>query len=222
MSIASNLLRLGPPNLPLLLVRFWGWTENEREAAMDLTELRARAQQGLPLYGESDQPEWIQQAAHSNSAFSQLKFRELVRLTPQAAHLFSPCWQRPSPCSFSQSHPYDSSLTASLGSTSSITHITVPTSLSTSNKYTDRAPHNISIYTRPRFLLCCCSSSALDCSSTSVNLWTTLCHIVSLIALAFPSCPLSLATSISNSCTLVPVESGVLSGSPFLPWTKKA
>ena len=93
MSIASNLLRLGLPNLPLLLVRFWGWTENEREAAMDLTELRARAQQGLPLYGESDQPEWIQQAAHSNSAFSQLKFRELARLTPQAARLFSPCSQ---------------------------------------------------------------------------------------------------------------------------------
>jgi len=54
--------------------RFWGWTENEREATMDLAELRARAQKGLPLYGQSDQPEWIQQAAHSNSAFSQLKF----------------------------------------------------------------------------------------------------------------------------------------------------
>ncbi|KAF9648636.1 hypothetical protein BDM02DRAFT_3186960 [Thelephora ganbajun] len=55
--------------------RFWGWTENEREAAMDLTELRARAQNGLPLYGKSDQPEWVQKAAHSNSAFSQLKLQ---------------------------------------------------------------------------------------------------------------------------------------------------
>lgn len=43
---------------------------------MDLAELRARAQKGLPLYGQSDQPEWIQQVAHSNSAFSQLKFCE--------------------------------------------------------------------------------------------------------------------------------------------------
>jgi len=55
--------------------RFWGWRENEREAAMDLVELRARAQKGLPLYGESSQPEWVQQAAHSNSAWSQLKFQ---------------------------------------------------------------------------------------------------------------------------------------------------
>jgi len=55
--------------------RFWGWTENEREAARDLAELRARAQNGLPLYGESDQPEWVQHAAYSNSAWSQLKFQ---------------------------------------------------------------------------------------------------------------------------------------------------
>ena len=59
-----------------ILVRFWGWSENEREAARDLAELRERAKQGLPLYGESDQPEWVQQAAYSNSAWSQLKFRE--------------------------------------------------------------------------------------------------------------------------------------------------
>jgi len=55
---------------------------------MDLVELRARAQKGLPLYGESNQPEWVQKAAHSNSVFSQLKFREFFRLTPQDRYLF--------------------------------------------------------------------------------------------------------------------------------------
>ena len=65
------------------LVRFWGWSENEREATLDLAELRARAQQNLPLYGESDQPEWVQQAAYSNSVWSQLKFREFLYLAPK-------------------------------------------------------------------------------------------------------------------------------------------
>lgn len=55
---------------------------------MDLVELRARAQKGLPLYGESNQPEWVQKAAHSNSVFSQLKFREFFRSTPQDMYLF--------------------------------------------------------------------------------------------------------------------------------------
>ena len=73
----------------LFLVRFWGWTENEREAALDLAELRDRAQKGLPLYGESDQPEWVQQAAYSNSAWSQLKFRESIYPTFQNMPLFS-------------------------------------------------------------------------------------------------------------------------------------
>ncbi|KZT65744.1 hypothetical protein DAEQUDRAFT_731038 [Daedalea quercina L-15889] len=54
--------------------RFWGWTENKREEEMDFKELSARARQGLPLYGESSQPEWIQASAHRNSVFSQLKF----------------------------------------------------------------------------------------------------------------------------------------------------
>jgi hypothetical protein len=89
------------------LVRFWGWTENEREAAMDLTELRARAQQGLPLYGQSDQPEWVQQAAHSNSAFSQLKFCKFFPLNSQSKYLFL-CLQRHSLCSFSPHHPRSS------------------------------------------------------------------------------------------------------------------
>lgn len=55
-------------------VRFWGWSENKREEEMDFKELSARAQQGLPLYGESSQPEWVQASAYRNSVFSQLKF----------------------------------------------------------------------------------------------------------------------------------------------------
>ncbi|RDX54288.1 hypothetical protein OH76DRAFT_1479293 [Lentinus brumalis] len=54
--------------------RFWGWSENKREEEKDFAELSDRARRGLPLYGESDQPEWIQGAAYRNSAFSQLKF----------------------------------------------------------------------------------------------------------------------------------------------------
>lgn len=61
-------------------VRFWGWSENKREEEMDLKELRERAAQGLPLYGTSHQPDWVQQAANSNSQWSQLKFCEYYTL----------------------------------------------------------------------------------------------------------------------------------------------
>jgi hypothetical protein len=43
---------------------------------MDRAEMTERARQGLPLYGYSNEPEWVQGAAHRNSVFSQLKFRE--------------------------------------------------------------------------------------------------------------------------------------------------
>ncbi|KAF5315998.1 hypothetical protein D9619_006338 [Psilocybe cf. subviscida] len=55
-------------------LRFWGWKENEREQKMDFEELSQRAREGKPLYGESDQPEWVQHAASTNSQWSQLKF----------------------------------------------------------------------------------------------------------------------------------------------------
>ncbi|KAI0046013.1 NUXM, NADH-ubiquinone oxidoreductase subunit [Auriscalpium vulgare] len=54
--------------------RFWGWSENKAEEEKDFAELSERARKGLPLYGESDQPLWVQGAAYRNSAFSQLKF----------------------------------------------------------------------------------------------------------------------------------------------------
>lgn len=55
-------------------VRFWGWSENSREQDLDMKELSERARKGLPIYGHSDEPEWVQGAAYRNSAFSQLKF----------------------------------------------------------------------------------------------------------------------------------------------------
>ena len=57
-----------------VLVRFWGWSENKREEERDFAELSQLAREGKPLYGESHQPLWVQNAAYSNSAFSQLKF----------------------------------------------------------------------------------------------------------------------------------------------------
>jgi hypothetical protein len=55
-------------------VRFWGWSENKSEEERDFAELSQLAREGKPLYGESHQPPWIQNAAYGNSAFSQLKF----------------------------------------------------------------------------------------------------------------------------------------------------
>jgi hypothetical protein len=60
-------------------VRFWGWSENKREEERDFAELSQLAREGKPLYGESHQPLWVQNAAYSNSAFSQLKFSEYLK-----------------------------------------------------------------------------------------------------------------------------------------------
>ncbi|KAG6856262.1 hypothetical protein H0H87_006018 [Tephrocybe sp. NHM501043] len=54
--------------------RFWGWSENKQEEERDLAELSQRASEGKALYGESPQPQWVQEAAARNSQFSQLKF----------------------------------------------------------------------------------------------------------------------------------------------------
>ncbi|GAA5848326.1 hypothetical protein JCM3766R1_004662 [Sporobolomyces carnicolor] len=55
-------------------LRLWGWKENSREVEMDRKELGQLAQEGKPLYGETDLPEYIQGVAHRNSMWSQLKF----------------------------------------------------------------------------------------------------------------------------------------------------
>ncbi|GAA93540.1 uncharacterized protein L969DRAFT_95811 [Mixia osmundae IAM 14324] len=57
--------------------RFWGWTENAQEVDRDYKELSARAKAGLPLYGESSQPDYIQGVAFRNSQWSQLKFQAI-------------------------------------------------------------------------------------------------------------------------------------------------
>ena len=57
-----------------MLVRFWGWSENKREEEKDFAELSLRAKEGKALYGESDQPEWVQGSAFRNSVWTQLKF----------------------------------------------------------------------------------------------------------------------------------------------------
>jgi hypothetical protein len=61
------------------VARFWGWSENKREYDRDLEELSQLAREGKPLYGESNQPEWVQGAAFRNSQWSQLKFCEYTR-----------------------------------------------------------------------------------------------------------------------------------------------
>lgn len=67
--------------LVAILVRFWGWSENKREEERDFAELSQLAREGKPLYGESPQPLWVQNAAYSNSGFSQLKFSAYPCLT---------------------------------------------------------------------------------------------------------------------------------------------
>ncbi|KAG6910207.1 hypothetical protein DXG01_012342 [Tephrocybe rancida] len=62
------------PAQKLHAARFWGWSENKREEEKDLAELTQRASEGKSLYGDSPQPQWVQEAAARNSQFSQLKF----------------------------------------------------------------------------------------------------------------------------------------------------
>ena len=54
-------------------VRFWGWTENQREIDMDFAELSKLAKEGKPLYGETTETPYNQGVAFRNSVFSQLK-----------------------------------------------------------------------------------------------------------------------------------------------------
>ncbi|KAI0320862.1 NADH-ubiquinone oxidoreductase complex I, 21 kDa subunit-domain-containing protein [Amylostereum chailletii] len=65
--------------------RFWGWSENKHEEEKDFAELSQRAREGKPLWGESDQPLWVQGSAHRNSAFSQLKFGTCSRCVKRLA-----------------------------------------------------------------------------------------------------------------------------------------
>ncbi|KAI7816897.1 NADH-ubiquinone oxidoreductase complex I, 21 kDa subunit-domain-containing protein [Gamsiella multidivaricata] len=55
-------------------LRFWGWDENAREQGMNRTEMQARADKGLPAYGEATMDEAAQAAAARNSKYAALKF----------------------------------------------------------------------------------------------------------------------------------------------------
>ena len=91
--------------LVAILVRFWGWSENKREEERDFAELSQLAREGKPLYGESHQPQWVQSAAYSNSAFSQLKFSAclclLVHKPYETLTIPIPCSKMSSQCEFS-------------------------------------------------------------------------------------------------------------------------
>lgn len=67
-------------NILCILVRFWGWTENEVEVAKDKAELSQLAKEGKPLYGESYMPEHIQDNSARVSRFSQLKFGKKIEI----------------------------------------------------------------------------------------------------------------------------------------------
>lgn len=55
-------------------LRFYGWTENNREVEMDMREMVAKVKKGEPLYGESELTPYVQGMAARNSRYSSLLF----------------------------------------------------------------------------------------------------------------------------------------------------
>jgi len=55
-------------------VRFWGWTENEREVEMDMREMVQKVKNKEPLYGVSILDAHMQGVAARNSRYSQTFF----------------------------------------------------------------------------------------------------------------------------------------------------
>ncbi|KAF3927516.1 hypothetical protein AA313_de0201871 [Arthrobotrys entomopaga] len=55
-------------------LRFWGWTENEREVKLDMREMIDKVKRKEPLYGESELTPYMQGVAARNSRYSQLMF----------------------------------------------------------------------------------------------------------------------------------------------------
>lgn len=54
------------------LDRFYGFTENSREADMDMREMVDKAKAGVPLYGTSSVSAYLQGVAARNSRYSEL------------------------------------------------------------------------------------------------------------------------------------------------------
>jgi hypothetical protein len=55
-----------------MVERFYGMTENDREAKMDMREMVDKAKRGEPLYGESTMSEHLQGVAARNSRYSSM------------------------------------------------------------------------------------------------------------------------------------------------------
>jgi len=53
-------------------LRFYGWTENEREVKLDMREMVDKVKKGEPLYGTTDLTPYMQGVAARNSRFSAL------------------------------------------------------------------------------------------------------------------------------------------------------
>jgi hypothetical protein len=53
-------------------VRFYGWTENDREVKMDMREMVDKVKKGEPLYGVSELSTYHQGIAARNSRYSAL------------------------------------------------------------------------------------------------------------------------------------------------------
>lgn len=55
-------------------LRFYGWTENNREVEMDMREMVDKVKKGEPLYGVSELTPYQQGMAARNSRYSSLLF----------------------------------------------------------------------------------------------------------------------------------------------------
>lgn len=53
-------------------MRFYGWTENDREVKMDMREMVDKVKRGEPLYGNTDLTPYMQGVAARNSRYSAL------------------------------------------------------------------------------------------------------------------------------------------------------
>jgi len=63
--------------MAVFTVRFWGWTENEREVEMDVREMVQKVKNKEPLYGVSILDAHMQGVAARNSRYSQTFFHVL-------------------------------------------------------------------------------------------------------------------------------------------------
>jgi len=63
--------------MAVFTVRFWGWSENEREVEMDMREMVQKVKNKEPLYGVSILDAHMQGVAARNSRYSQTFFHVL-------------------------------------------------------------------------------------------------------------------------------------------------